>query len=44
MFFIVKIFIFIYRSGYLSAAEYVKNNTVRDSQTQEHQQSDTDDD
>jgi len=31
-------------SGYLSAAECVKNNTVRDSQTQENNQSDTDDD
>ncbi|CAF2814198.1 unnamed protein product [Rotaria sp. Silwood2] len=34
---------FLQESGYLSSAECVKTNTVRDSQTQENNKSDTDD-
>ncbi|CAF3587171.1 unnamed protein product [Rotaria socialis] len=35
---------FLQESGYLSSAECVKSNTVRDSQTHENNRSDTDDD
>ncbi|CAF3747177.1 unnamed protein product [Rotaria sp. Silwood1] len=35
---------FLQESGYLSSTECVKTNTVRDSQTQENNKSDTDDD